>query len=155
MIVGGTIGVLAIAAVVGVVVLRSRGSNGSSKDFSQQAWQGQPAMMPNQAGYQQAAMPAMQQQYVQPQQMMQQSLQPVAQQPVQPIAQQPVQPVQPIVQQPPAPQPAAPIQPTTVADYTGLPHGGHYDQSTGQTIYVQADGIRWQMNADGSFNRLN
>ena len=100
-------------------------------------------------------MPAMQQQYVQPQQMMQQPLQPVAQQPVQPIAQQPVQPVQPIVQQPPAPQPAAPIQPTTVADYTGLPPGGHYDQSTGQTIYVQADGIRWQMNADGSFNRLN
>ena len=155
LIVGGTIGVLAIAAVVGVVVLRGRGSNGSSKDFSQQAWQGQPAMMPNQAGYQQAAMPAMQQQYVQPQQMMQQSLQPVAQQPVQPIAQQPVQPVQPIVQQPPAPQPTTPIQPTTVADYTGLPPGGHYDQSTGQTIYVQADGIRWQMNADGSFNRLN
>ena len=155
LIVGGTIGVLAIAAVVGVVVLRGRGSNGSSKDFSQQAWQGQPAMMPNQTGYQQAAMPAMQQQYVQPQQMMQQSLQPVAQQPVQPIAQQPVQTVQPIVQQPPAPQPTAPIQLTTVADYTGLPPGGHYDQSTGQTIYVQADGIRWQMNADGSFNRLN
>ena len=81
----------------------------------------------------------MQQQYAQPQQMIQQ----------------PVQPVQPVVQQPPAPQPATPIQPTTVADYTGLPPGGHYDQSTGQTIYVQADGIRWQMNADGSFNRLN
>ena len=152
LIVGGTIGVLLIAAVVGVVILRGRGSNVPGKDFSQQAWGDQAAMMPNQAGYQQAAMPAMQQQYAQPQQTNQQPVQPVAQQPMQPIAQQPVQPV---VQQPPAPQPVAPIQPTTVADYTGLPPGGHYDQSTGQTIYVQADGIRWQMNADGSFNRLN
>ena len=156
LIVGGTIGVLAIAAVVGVVVLRGRGSSGSSKDFSQQAWQGQSAMMPDQVGYQQAAM---QPQSVQPQQMMQQPVQPMVQQPVQPqqMMQQPVQPaVQQPVQQPPAPQqPAAPIQPATVADYTGLPPGGHYDQSTGQTIYVQADGIRWQMNADGSFNRLN
>ena len=156
LVVGGTIGVLAIAAVVGVVVLRGRGSSGSSKDFSQQAWQGQSAMMPDQVGYQQAAM---QPQSVQPQQMMQQPVQPMVQQPVQPqqMMQQPVQPaVQQTVQQPPAPQqPAAPIQPATVADYTGLPPGGHYDQSTGQTIYVQADGIRWQMNADGSFNRLN
>ena len=47
------------------------------------------------------------------------------------------------------------MQPTTVADYTGLPPGGQYDQSTGHTIYIQADGVRWQMNADGSFNRLN
>ncbi len=139
LIVGGTIGVLLIAAVVGVVVLRGRGSNPNGKDFSQQAWGSQAAMMPNQTGYQQPSVPAMQQQYAQPQQMIQQ----------------PAQPVQPVVQQPPAPQPATPIQPTTVADYTGLPPGGHYDQSTGQTIYVQADGIRWQMNADGSFNRLN
>jgi hypothetical protein len=43
---------------------------------------------------------------------------------------------------------------TTVADYTGLPPGGQYDQSTGQTIYVQTDGVRWQMMTDGSFNRL-
>ena len=81
----------------------------------------------------------------------------------QPVAQQPV------MQQPAAPQPAMsapappaaatapapPPQPMTVADYTGLPPGGTYDQSTGQTIYVQTDGVRWQMMTDGSFNRIN
>ena len=82
----------------------------------------------------------------------------------QPVAQQPIQPAQPVVQQsaqpmtapapPVATAPAPPAQPTTVADYTGLPPGGQYDQSTGQTIYVQADGVRWQMMPDGSFNRL-
>jgi hypothetical protein len=51
--------------------------------------------------------------------------------------------------------PPPPAQPMTVADYTGLPPGGTYDQSTGQTIYVQPDGVRWQMMGDGSFNRLN
>jgi len=93
----------------------------------------------------------------QPQQPVQQ-MQPVQQQPVQPVAQQPVQPVQ---QQPVQPAPAAvttapppPAQPTTVADYTGLPPGGTYDQSTGQTIYIQPDGVQWQMMGDGSFNRL-
>ena len=75
------------------------------------------------------------------------------------------EPQQPIVQQPvsstPAPPaqmmtaPPPPAQPTTVPDYTGLPPGGQYDQSTGQTVYVQADGIRWQQMPDGSFNRLN
>ena len=72
------------------------------------------------------------------------------------MMQQPVQPAQPAQPAPIAPQtaPAPPAQPTTVADYTGLPPGGQYDQSTGQTIYIQADGVRWQMMADGSFNRL-
>ena len=51
--------------------------------------------------------------------------------------------------------PPPPAQPSTVADYTGLPPGGTYDQSTGQTVYVQADGVRWQMMPDGSFNRLS
>jgi len=97
----------------------------------------------------------MQQQYAQPQQMIQHPVQPAVQQPMQPVVQQPTQPVQPVAQAPPAPQPVAPMQPTTVADYTGLPPGGQYDQSTGHTIYIQADGVRWQMNADGSFNRLN
>ena len=155
LIVGGTIGVLIIAAVVVVVVLRGRGSNIPGKDFSQQAWGNQTAMMPNQVGYQQPSMPAMQQEYSQPQQMIQQPVQPVTQQPIQQISQQHAQPAQPVAQAPPAPQPVAPMQPTTVADYTGLPPGGQYDQSTGQTIYVQADGIRWLMNADGSFKRLN
>ena len=73
----------------------------------------------------------------------------------QPMMQQPAQPA-PIAPQtaPAPPAPAPPAQPTTVADYTGLPPGGQYDQSTGQTIYIQADGVRWQMMADGSFNRL-
>ena len=79
--------------------------------------------------------------------------------PQQPIVQQPI--VQQPVSSTPAPSgqmmtaPPPPAQPTTVPDYTGLPPGGQYDQSTGQTIYVQADGIRWQQMPDGSFNRLN
>ena len=108
-----------------------------------------------------------------PEQQPVQSVQPMVQQPVQ----QPVQPVQPMVQQPvihqpveatmqmqietaPAPPviataPPPPAQPMSVSNYTGLPPGGSYDQSTGQTIYVQPDGTRWQMMGDGSFNRLN
>ena len=77
-------------------------------------------------------------------------VQPVAQQPVQPVQQQPVQPAPAAVTTAPPP----PAQPTTVADYTGLPPGGTYDQSTGQTIYIQPDGVQWQMMGDGSFNRL-
>ena len=95
----------------------------------------------------------MQQQPIQqmPQQTMQEMAQPVQQQPVQ---QQPIQPVAsaPVSEMTTAPPP--PAQPMTVADYTGLPAGGQYDQSTGQTIYVQTDGTRWQMMGDGSFNRL-
>ena len=74
----------------------------------------------------------------------------------QPAYQQPIQPAQPMTAPAPpvATAPAPPAQPTTVADYTGLPPGGQYDQSTGQTIYVQTDGVRWQMMTDGSFNRL-
>ena len=77
------------------------------------------------------------------------------QQAMQPVQQ--VQPVQPAVA-PTSPAmvtaPPPPAQLTTVADYTGLLPGGTYDQSTGQTVYVQADGVRWQMMGDGSFNRL-
>ena len=43
----------------------------------------------------------------------------------------------------------------TLADSTALPPGGTYDQLTGQTIDVHADGVRWQMMGDGGFNRLN
>ena len=75
----------------------------------------------------------------------------------QPMAQQPVQ-TQPVTPTPmpemsaPAPPPIA--QPTTVADYTGLPAGGQYDQSTGETIYILPDGAKWKMLADGSFIKL-
>ena len=148
---GSAIGVLGIIIGVAVVVLRGRGSAGG-KNFSDQLWTESAASQAvmAQPGVVGAPVQAA---------MMQQ---PVAQQPVQPMVQQPVH--QPVVQQPvmsaPAPPamataPPPPAQPTTVADYTGLPPGGTYDQSTGQTVYVQADGVRWQMMPDGSFNRLN
>ena len=163
LIVGGTIGVLGV--VIGVAVVIMRGRNGdNNKDFAQQMWTQQPNMtsqapvagMP-QMGQQMVQQPAYQQPVVQ-QPVFQQPVQPVAQQPVyqQPVAQQPIQPAQPMTApaSPVATAPAPPAQPTTVADYTGLPPGGQYDQSTGQTIYVQTDGVRWQMMTDGSFNRL-
>ena len=155
LIVGSTIAVLGIIAGIVVVVLRGR-NGGANKDFGQQMWADQTSMVA------QTQVPGA------PQQMMQQ---PMPQQPVQPMMQQPMaQPVQPMMQQPMAQQPAQPVvsapvpqmatappppaQPTTVADYTGLPAGGQYDQSTGQTIYILPDGARWQMMSDGSFNKL-
>ena len=160
LIVGGTIGVLGV--VIGVAVVIMRGRNGdNNKDFAQQMWTEQPNMAAQTpvAGMPQIAQPAYQQPVVQ-QPVYQQPVaqQPVTQQPVaqQPVAQQPIQPAQPMTAPAPpvATAPAPPVQPTTVADYTGLPPGGQYDQSTGQTIYVQTDGVRWQMMTDGSFNRL-
>ena len=133
LIAGSAIGVLGIVIGIAVVVLRGRSSD-SGKDFSSQLWADG------------AAQPVAQQ--------------PVMQQPVmqQPVAQQPAAP-QPAMSAPAPPAaataPAPPPQPMTVADYTGLPPGGTYDQSTGQTIYVQTDGVRWQMMTDGSFNRIN
>jgi len=136
LIVGSSIGIIGIIVGIAVVVLRGR-SESSDKDFSQQVWNDEPA----------AQQPMMQ---TQPQQPVQQ-MQPVQQQPVQPVQQQqPVQPAPAGVTTAPPP----PAQPTTVADYTGLPPGGTYDQSTGQTIYIQPDGVQWQMMGDGSFNRL-
>jgi hypothetical protein len=162
LIVGSTIGVIGIIAGVAVVVLRGR-NGGENKDFTQPMWNDQSGMvnqmpvagapqMMQQPMMQQPVQP-MQQQPIQqmPQQTMQEMAQPVQQQPVQ---QQPIQPVAsaPVSEMTTAPPP--PAQPMTVADYTGLPAGGQYDQSTGQTIYVQTDGTRWQMMGDGSFNRL-
>ena len=141
LIVGSTIAVLGIIAGIVVVVLRGR-NGGANKAFGQQMWADQTSMVA------QSQVPDA------PQQMMQQ-----------PMVQQPVQPMQPMVQQPNQPVVSAPVpqmatappphaQPTTVADYTGLPAGGQYDQSTGQTIYILPDGARWQMMSDGSFNKL-
>ena len=153
---GSAIGVLGIIIGIAVVVLRGRGAAGG-KDFSDQLWT-EPAASPSMM-----AQPGMGMHPTQATMMQQ----PTAQQPAQPVVQQPAfqQPVQQAVAQQPvmtAPAPPAmatapppPAQPTAVADYTGLPPGGTYDQSTGQTIYVQADGVRWQMMPDGSFNRLN
>jgi hypothetical protein len=137
LIVGSTIGILGIVVGVALVLMRGR-DNPGGKDFNQAQWNHVPAQpIPAQAG--EAPMPD----YT------------TGQQAMQPIQQ--VQPVQPAVA--PAPPamvtaPPPPAQLTTVADYTGLLPGGTYDQSTGQTVYVQADGVRWQMMGDGSFNRL-
>jgi len=119
--------IIGIIVGIAVVVLRGR-SDSSDKDFSQQAWNDEPV----------AQQPMMQ---TQPQQPVQQ---------MQPVQQQPVQPAPAAVTTAPPP----PAQPTTVADYTGLPPGGTYDQSAGQTIYIQPDSVQWQMMGDGSFNRL-
>jgi hypothetical protein len=135
------------------LVLMRRRDNSTGKDFNQPQWNQETAQpIPAQAGV--APMPdyATAQQPVQPAQPVQ-HVQPV--QPAQVAA--PVAPVQPAAVPAPAPvvtAPPPPAQPTTVADYTGLPPGGSYDQSTGQTVYIQADGVRWQMMGDGSFNRL-
>ena len=88
-----------------------------------------------------------------PQQMMQQPMQqqPVQQTMSQPMMQQPVQPVAPAPVPQMATAPPPPAQPTTVADYTGLPAGGQYDQSTGQTVYVDPEGRWWWQQEDGSF----
>jgi len=148
LIAGSAIGVLGIIIGIAVVVLRGR-SGDAGKDFSSQLWaDGAAQPVAQQPVMQQPAMVAQPGVPMQP-------AQPVVQQPVmqQPVATQPVMtaPAPPAV----ATAPAPPAQPMTVADYTGLPPGGTYDQSTGQTIYVQTDGVRWQMMTDGSFNRIN
>jgi hypothetical protein len=152
LIVGSTIGILGVVVGVAIVLMRRRDDD-DDKISNQAQWDQAPAQsMPTQAGM--ASMPdyATAQQPVQPVQQMQ-PVQPV--QPMQVAA--PVAPVQPTAVPAPAPvatAPPPPAQPTTVADYTGLQPGGSYDQSTGQTVYIQADGVRWQMMGDGSFNRL-
>ena len=136
--VGSSIGIIAVIAAIGFFVMRGRNADGSSKDFSQELWNEQP-VMDQPVGMQQTMQP------VQPQ--------PLQQQPV--VAQQAVAPeVAPAPPQAMATAPPPPAQPDRVADYTGLPPGGQYDQSTGQTIYTGPDNSRWQMMPDGSFNRL-
>ena len=141
LIVGSSVAVIAIAAVVGFLVMRGRATGSESKDFSQQLWNQETA----------AAQPA------QPIHAQQMGAIPMQSQPVQqaPVVQQPVAPV--VAPAPPqamATAPPPPAQPDRVADYTGLPPGGQYDQSTGQTIYIGPDQSRWQMMPDGSFNRI-
>ena len=137
LIVGSTIGILGVVVGVALVLMRRR-DNSTGKDFNQPQWNQETAQpIPAQAGV--APMPDYD--------TGQQAMQPVQQvQPVQPA----VAPTSPAMVTAPPP----PAQLTTVADYTGLLPGGTYDQSTGQTVYVQADGVRWQMMGDGSFNRL-
>ena len=141
LIVGSSVGVIAIAAVVGFLVMRGRATGIESKDFSQQLWNQETAAA----------------QAVQPINTQQMGAIPMQSQPVQqaPVVQQPVAPaVAPAPPQAMATAPPPPAQPDRVADYTGLPPGGQYDQSTGQTIYIGPDQSRWQMMPDGSFNRI-
>ena len=134
LIVGSSVGVLGVIIGVAIVILRGRGENGLSNDFNQQLW--------NEGGNQSL------QPMIQPDLMAQTALpQPMMQQPTQAIAPAPT------VELATAPPP--PMQPTMVPDYTGLPPGGQYEQANGQTVYLQQDGVRWQMMSDGSFNRLN
>ena len=163
LIVGSSLGVLILAAGVAFLVMRGRGDAGG-KDFLQPNLAA-PGM---QAGMVQQPAMGMQPMMQQPQQTMPQAAvqpQPAVQQtmvqPAAPAAVQPQPAVQPqqVVHAPAPPTqmqtaPPPPAQPTTVPDYTGLQPGGTYDQSTGQTIYVQPDGTRWQMMPDGSFTRL-
>ena len=138
-IVGSTIGILLIGAIIAFITVRGKNKNGMSKGFNQQTWtdQGTQAMPATVVHNQPSTGPQSSYQH-----------------PSTPVAQQSVPPMTatiPLIAAPVVP----PAQPISVADYTGLPPGGHYDQSTGVTIYVQSDGVRWQMMADGSFNRLN
>jgi hypothetical protein len=140
--VGSSLGILAVIAAIGFFVMRGRNADGGNKVFSQELWNEQPAME-QAAGMQQTMQPVQQQ--------LQQ--QPLQQQPV--VVQQTTVPeVAPAPPQAMATAPPPPAQPDRVADYTGLPPGGQYDQSTGQTIYIGPDNSRWQMMPDGSFNRL-
>ena len=163
LVVASTIGVIGVIAGTAVMVLRKRNAGSDGKAFEQHLWQDTAV----------ASTPVpTQQPYVAAQHVMQQAMnQQTVHQPLAQSMQQPAQQAQPVAPQPavqpgsmetapapPAPMetaPPPPAQPTTVADYTGLPPGGHYDQSTGQTVYVQTDGVRWQMMPDGRFNRLN
>ena len=141
LIVGSSVGVIAVAALVGFFVMRGRATGIESKDFSQQLWNQETAVaQPAQPIHtQQTGAISMQSQPVQQA--------PVVQQPVAPV-------VAPAPPQAMATAPPPPAQPDRVADYTGLPPGGQYDQSTGQTIYIGPDQSRWQMMPDGSFNRI-
>ena len=152
---GSAIGVLGIIIGVAVVVLRGRGSAGG-KDFSDHLWteSSAPQAVMAQPGMVGAPVQAT---------MMQQ---PVAQQPVQPMVQQPGSPPARSARgsttrherSSPTRHGHSPTTARTTNDggrLHGTSTGRHPDQSTGQTVYVQADGVRWQMMPDGSFNRLN
>ena len=172
--VGASIGVVGLLAGVAVALLKMRGGDGSSdksaladgmwqesmvdQGYAQQSVpamqdlgavpamttpvQAQPAVMPASpvASYEQQAAPVVAA-----------TTQPVTTPSAAPASVEPavVAPAPPAATAPPPPQPAA-----RVADYTGLPPGGSYDQSTGVTLYNAPDGSQWQMLADGGFLRL-
>ena len=127
LIVGSSIVILGIVIVVLIMTFRSKNS-GDVSNFNQQLWGNESQIVPQ--------APAMGVSQVMPETI--QQTHHVAQVPTSQIMT--------------APPP--PAQPTIVSDYSGLPPGGQYDQSTGQTIYILPDGTRWQMMSDGSFTKL-
>ena len=127
LIVGSSIVILGIVIVVLIMTFRGKNS-GDMSNFNQQMWGNESQIMPQ--------APAMGVPQVMPE-----TIQPTHQ-----VAQVPTSQIM------TAPPP--PAQPTIVSDYSGLPPGGQYDQSTGQTIYILPDGTRWQMMSDGSFTKL-
>ena len=169
--VGASIGVVGLLAGVAVALLKMRGGDGSSDKSALADGMWQESMVDQ--GYAQPSVPAMQDLGAVPAMTTPVQAQPAAiptipavasveQQavpspanPAMPevtpaaVESAPVAPAPPAVTAPPPPQPAA-----RVADYTGLPPGGSYDQATGVTIYNAPDGSKWQMLADGGFLRL-
>ena len=177
------IGLLGIIAGVVVVLLRKRGGEDEKLAMSDNLWMDQAPMVNQQFGapvgfadygmpaqmaqpsYQPAAPVAMPQPAAPVAQPTYQPAAPVAMpQPAAPVAQPTYQPAAPVAMLEPAAPVAAPApvmtappppaQPTRVDSYLGLPPGGQYDTSTGQTIYVLPDGSRWQMMGDQSFTKL-
>ena len=169
--VGASIGVVGLLAGVAVALLKMRGGDGSSDKSALADGMWQESMVDQ--GYAQPSVPAMQDLGAVPAMTTPVQAQPaviptipavasVEQQavpspanPAMPeatpaaVESAPVAPAPPAATAPPPPQPAA-----RVADYTGLPSGGSYDQSTGVTLYNAPDGSQWQMLADGGFLRL-
>jgi len=165
--VGASIGVVGLLAGVAVALLKIRGGDGSSDKSALADGMWQETMVDQ--GYAQPSVPAMQDIGAVPAMTTPVQAQPAVM-PASPVASyeqqaapavaattQPVATptavvpasVEPAVVAPPPPQ-----QPARVADYTGLPPGGSYDQSTGVTLYNAPDGSKWQMLADGGFLRL-
>jgi len=174
-VVGASIGVIGLLAGLAVALLKVRGGDGSSDKSALADAMWQESMVDQ--GYAQPSIPAMQDLgavpamttpvQAQPDMMpsspiasFEQQAAPAVAATTQPVATPTaVVPasVEPAVVAPPPPAvsaPPPPQQPARVADYTGLPPGGSYDQSTGVTLYNAPDGSKWQMLADGGFLRL-
>ncbi len=173
--VGASIGVLGLLAGVAVALLKMRGGDGSADKSALADGMWQESMVDQ--GYAQPSVPAMQDLGAVPAMATPVQAQPAVM-PAAPVAsfEQQVAPavaastepvatpaavapamVEPAAVAPPPPAvtaPPPPQQPARVADYTGLPPGGSYDQSTGVTLYNAPDGSQWQMLADGGFLRL-
>ena len=173
--VGASIGVVGLLAGVAVALLKMRGGDGSSDKSALADGMWQESMVDQ--GYAQPSVPAMQDLGAVPAMTTPVQAQPAVM-PASPVASyeqqaapavaettQPVATptavapasVEPAVVAPPPPAvtaPPPPQQPARVDDYTGLPPGGSYDQSTGVTLYNAPDGSKWQMLADGGFLRL-